>query len=146
VAIILNPVLRLGIRQQDALTIPEGGLPHEAVSAFIARAGAAWGARRDVIDQAQGPIAECLDTLVDSELSSGETLLTLGFDELALDARITWRGRPLLLSATRPTKQELLMDGDASARMAGYLIGRLASRVRSRAVDGIAELHLVFDH
>jgi xanthine permease XanP len=146
VAILLNPILRLGIRQQVELRIPAGGVPGEEVSRFIARAGAAWGARREVIDRAQGPIAECLDTLAAEGLSRGETLLTLGFNELALDARISWRGQALTLSATRPTKQEMLTDDDAPARMAGYLVSRLASQVRSRSSGDMSELHLIFDH
>jgi NCS2 family nucleobase:cation symporter-2 len=146
VAILLNPILRLGIRQQAVLEIPPDGLSHEKISAFISRAGAGWGARRDTIAQAQGPIAECLDTIVDSELARGPVRLTLGFNELQLDARITWRGEPLPLSKTRPTKEELLGDGDGAARMAGYLIGRLTSRVTSRAVDGLVDLRLMFDH
>jgi xanthine permease XanP len=146
VAILLNPILRLGIRQQVVLEIPPDGLPHEQIAAFISRAGAAWGARRDTIAQAQGPIAECLDTIVDSELARGPVRLTLGFNELQLDARITWRGEPLPLSKTRPTKEELLSGGDAAARMAGYLIGRLTSRVTSHAVDGLVDLRLMFDH
>jgi NCS2 family nucleobase:cation symporter-2 len=146
VAILLNPILRLGIRQQVVLDIPPEGLPHETVASFVAQAGAAWGARREVIEQAQGPIAECLDTLVDADLAAGAGRLALGFNELQLDARITWPGTKLPLSKTRPTKQELLTDDNAAVRMAGYLISRLSSRVTSRAENGMAEVHLVFDH
>ncbi|MEA2791214.1 MAG: xanthine permease XanP, partial [Acetobacteraceae bacterium] len=146
VAILLNPILRLGIRQQVVLDIPPDGLSHEEVAAFISRAGAGWGARRDTIAQAQGPIVECLDTIIDSELAVGAVRLTLGFNELQIDARITWHGTPLPLSKTRPTKEELLTGGDAAARMAGYLIGRLTSRVTSRTVDGSVDLHMIFDH
>lgn len=146
IAILLNPVLRLGIRQQVELDIPAGGLPQEDVAKFITRAGAAWGARRDVIEQAQGPIAECLDTLVDSNLAEGPARLRLRFNELQLDARISWRGAPLVLSTTPPTKQELVTDDTAAARMAGYLIRRLASRVTSRVVNGISQVDLRFDH
>jgi xanthine permease XanP len=146
IAILLNPLLRLGIRQQVKLTIPEGGLPHEEIIKFITRAGAAWGARRDVIERAQGVIAECLDALVDAELADGAVQLAVGFNELQLDARISWRGAPLVLANAPPTKQELLTDDAAAARMAGYLVGRLASRVTSRVVDGVAQVDLIFDH
>ena len=146
VAILLNPLLRLGIRQQVELTIPTGGLPHEEVFKFITRAGAAWGARRDVIDRAQGVIAECLDALVDAELAVGAVHLAVGFNELQLDSRISWHGAPLVLANSPPTKQELLTDDGAAARMAGFLIGRLASRVTSRVVNGMAQIDLAFDH
>ncbi len=145
-AILLNPILRLGIRQQVELVIPEGGMQHEDVAKFITQAGAAWGARRDVIERAQAPIAECLDTLVDAELAVGPVLLMLGFNELQLDAKITWRGSPLPLSNTPPTKEEMMTDAKAAVRMAGYLIGKLAGRVRSRFANGGGEIHLLFDH
>jgi xanthine permease XanP len=146
VAILLNPVLRLGIRQQVELAIPAGGLPHEDIVRFISRAGAAWGARRDVIERTERLIAECLDALIDAELAADTVLLTLGFNELQLEARITWRGEPLVLARSPPTKQELLTDDKAAARMAGFLIGRLASRVTSGVVKGMAQVHLILDH
>jgi NCS2 family nucleobase:cation symporter-2 len=145
-AILLNPILRLGIRQQVELVIPEGGMQHEDVAKFITQAGAAWGARRDVIERAQAPIAECLDTLVDAELAVGPVLLMLGFNELQLDAKITWRGSPLPLSSTPPTKEEMMTDAKSAVRMAGYLIGKLPGRVRSRFANGGGEIHLLFDH
>lgn len=146
VAIILNPILRLGIRQRVELVVPAGGLPHEDVAKFITGAGAAWGARRDVIERTQGIISECLDAVVDAELADGPVRLWLGFNELKLDARISWQGMPLFLSKTPPTKLELVTDDKAAARMAGYLIGRLASRVTTRVVNGLAEVRLTFDH
>jgi xanthine permease XanP len=99
-----------------------------------------------VIERAQAPIAECLDTLVDAELAVGPVLLMLGFNELQLDAKITWRGSPLPLSSTPPTKEEMMTDAKAAVRMAGYLIGKLAGRVRSRFANGGGEIHLLFDH
>jgi NCS2 family nucleobase:cation symporter-2 len=146
VGILLNPVLRLGIRQQVVLEAPPGGLPASAVADFIAEAGRGWGARRDVIAQVQGAIAECLDALIDADLPLAGVRLALGFNELELDARLSWRGAALPLCATRPTKQELLTDDAASARMAGYLISRLATHVSSRDLGEERELRLRFDH
>lgn len=146
VALLLNPVLRLGVRQTVKLAVPPGGLQHDAVTSFVGHAGAGWGARRDVIERAQGSLAECLDTLLDAGIALHGASLTLGFNELALDARIVWNGPPLTLSEHRPTKEELLADDDAVVRMAGYVISRLASRVTSRTDHSTSELHLVFDH
>ncbi len=146
VAILLNPLLRLGIRQQLQLVIPMEPVDHAAITGFIAQAGAAWGARREIIEQVQGSISECVDAIADAELAQGNSRLTLGFNELQLDARIAWKGRALELSATRPTKAELLADDSASARMAGYLVSRLASRAATRTDSEGAEIHLVFYH
>ena len=143
---LLNPLLRIGIRQTSELVVRSDGLQHDAVTSFVGRAGAGWGARRDVIERAQGSLAECLDTLLDTGIAGQGARLILGFNELALDARIIWQGPKLTLSERRPTKAELLDDDDAIIRMAGYVISRLASKVSS-GTDGVtSELHLVFDH
>ena len=146
VALLLNPLLRIGIRQTSELVVRSDGLQYDAVTSFVGRAGAGWGARRDVIERAQGSLAECLDTLLDTGIAGQGARLILGFNELALDARIIWQGPKLTLSERRPTKAELLDDDDAIIRMAGYVISRLASKVSS-GTDGVtSELHLVFDH
>ena len=146
VALLLNPLLRLGIRQTSELVVPSGGLQHDAVTSFVGRAGAGWGARRDVIERAQGSLAECLDTLLDTGIAEHGARLILGFNELALDARIIWHGPKLLLSERRPTKEELLTDDAATIRMAGYVISRMASKVSSGTDGATSDLHLVFDH
>ena len=59
---------------------------------------------------------------------------------MAPDARTTWHDR-LTLSATRPAKKELFAADEASARVAGYLIGRLAQP----ALEWRRGVALVFD-
>ena len=146
IALLLNPILRLGVRQQVQLVLPPEGLPSQEVSDFIARAGAAWGARRDIVLQVQNAILQCLETLTDAGLATGERRLRLSFDELRLDARLNWQGQQFPLGARRPTAEELLMDDDATIHMASYLIGRLASRVTSGSNGDQVELLLQFDH
>jgi xanthine permease XanP len=146
IALLLNPLLRLGVRQQVQLVLPAEGLPSQEVSDFIARAGAGWGARREIVLQVQSAILQCLETLTDAGLAQGERRLRLSFDELRLDARVSWRGRRFPLGAARPTAEQLLMDDEATTQMASYLIGRLASRVSSNANGEQAELLLQFDH
>jgi xanthine permease XanP len=146
VALLLNPVLRLGIRKRLTLTVPPGGLPSRDIADFITRAGSVWGARREVIEQAQGAIVECLDAIADAGLAEGDIRLMLTFNELQLDSSISWDGAPLQLSPTRPTKEEMLTDDNAAVRMAGYLINHLTSRVSSKFLNGTAEVRMVFDH
>jgi NCS2 family nucleobase:cation symporter-2 len=146
VAMLLNPVLRLGIRQQVALSLPQGGLAGADIGRFVTRAGAAWGARREVIERVKASVAECLDTLADAGLADGPVQLILGFNELHVDARIAWRGRPLRLAAAPPSREALMADEEAVAQMAGYLVRRLATRVSTRSTAGGEELLLVFEH
>ena len=96
--------------------------------------------------QVQDSVLQCLETLTEAGLAQGERRLRLSFDELRLDARLSWRGQPFPLGAARPTAEQLLLDEGATIRMASYLIGRLASRVTSTSSGGQSELLLQFDH
>lgn len=146
VALPLNLLLRIGVKQQVQLVLPAAGLASQDVADFIARAAAGWGARRDIVLQVQNAILQCLETLTEANLAQGERRLRLSFDELRLDARLSWRGQPFPLGAARPSAEQLLLDDDATVQMASYLIGRLASRVSSSSSGGGSELLLQFDH
>ena len=51
-AVLLNLVFRLGVRQTERLRVAPDAIASAEVEAFMEARGAAWGARRDVIDRA----------------------------------------------------------------------------------------------
>jgi NCS2 family nucleobase:cation symporter-2 len=146
VAILLNAVLRLGVRRSVSLSVPVEGIAHQAVEDFVMRAGAAWGARRDVAQRAVHLLASCLDALAASGCARGPITATLGFDELRLDLRITWPGAPIELATRPPTADEMVDDPAAAARLAGFLLRRLSDRARIRHKDGTSAIELHLDH
>jgi xanthine permease XanP len=145
-ALLLNAVLRIGIRKQVTMTVPPGEVPHVQLADFITRAGRSWGARPDVIARTAELSAWCVDAIVGHRLAEGEVTVALGFDELRIDLQISYRGPPLDLAATPPTAEELLADDGGAAKLAGYMIGRRATRARIRQRDGTTQLSVVIDH
>lgn len=146
VALLLNAALRFGVRRQVTLALPDAGAHGEEVEAFVTRAGAAWGARRDVIARAAYLAAAALDAVAVGEVARGEVTLTLGFDETRIDLRIAWQGPPLELVDKAPTEAEILEDEGGTARLAGFLLRGLSDRLRQRSRDGMTEVTLHLDH
>ncbi|PWS37931.1 hypothetical protein DFH01_01030 [Falsiroseomonas bella] len=145
VAIGLNAILRIGIRRQMEIVLPARDMPHRELADFVARAGAAWGARRDVLTRVEEQIVWCVDSIAGFGLAEGDVAVRIGFDELRIDVTIAYRGPPLELSQVAPTADEMLTEAGA-AKLAGHMILKRATRASVRSRDGGTELRLVFDH
>ncbi|WP_270937312.1 uracil-xanthine permease family protein [Falsiroseomonas oryzae] len=146
VAVALNAVLRIGVRREVSMSVPARDVPHDALSDFVMRAGAAWGARRDVLTRAAEQITWCVDTIAGFGLTEGEVTVRIGFDEFRIDVRISYAGPPIALSATAPTADEMLADEGAPARLAGHMIRRRANKATVRHRGGVTQLDIVLDH
>ena len=58
---------------------------------------------------------------------------------------LSYRGNLLSLMTHRPTHEEMLNDENAVMQMAGYLLYRLADKVRTRHDGERCELRLIFN-
>jgi NCS2 family nucleobase:cation symporter-2 len=145
VAIGLNAVLRIGIRRVLQMVVPARDVPHRELADFVERAGAAWGARRDVLARVEEQIVWCVDSIAGFGLADSDLAVRIGFDELRIDVTIAYRGPPLELSRVAPTAEEMLTEAGA-AKLAGHMILKRATRASLRSRDGRTELRLVFDH
>lgn len=65
VALLLNLVFRVGIRQRGVLTIDPANYNLDTLSDFMQEKGAAWGARRDVILRAAHALQQLIESVVD---------------------------------------------------------------------------------
>ena len=92
--------------------------------------GAAWGARRDVIDRAGFDLAQSIETIVDSGVATGPLEIEASFDEFSLDLRVSYDGPPLELPEVRPSNEEIMASEEGARRLAGFMLRRLR---RSRA-------------
>lgn len=146
VAIALNALLRIGVRQQVGIVIPARETGGVALWDFVMSAGASWGARADVVTRVATAIAWCGDALAAADLARSDLTVTIGFDEHRIDVRITYEGPPIVLSPTAPSALELLEDETAPARLAGHMVARLAERLSVRERSGTTELRFALDH
>jgi NCS2 family nucleobase:cation symporter-2 len=146
VALILNALFRIGVRRRQRLTVDPAGIDAGAVHDFMEAQGAAWGARRDVIDRASFNLTQSIETIVDSCEPQGPLEVEASFDEFNLDLRVSYTGAPLELPEHRPTNEEIMASEDGQRRLAGFMLRRYADRVQAAHRGGRSTLAFHFDH
>jgi xanthine permease XanP len=145
-ALILNLVFRVGVRRNATMTVEPDSIDPIKIEQFMELQGAAWGARRDVIDRTRFNLIQSIDTLAASGVASGPFELSASFDEFRLDVRISYAGMPLELPAERPSPEEIVESDAGERRLAGFLLRRFADRVSATQKDGRATILFHFDH
>ena len=145
-ALLLNLVFRLGVRQSRKLLVDPGGVDPGAIETFMETQGAAWGARRDVIDRAGFDLQQSIETIVDACAPAGPLEIEARFDEFNLDVRVSYDGLPLELPERRPTNEEIMASDDGARRLAGFLLRKYADRVEAAHKAGRSTILFHFDH
>jgi NCS2 family nucleobase:cation symporter-2 len=146
VALSLNALFRLGVRRTATLEVVPGPVSSKTLRRFMEKHGAAWGARRDVIELAAFNLAQSIETLRASKVARGPLAVTATFDEFNLDVRVAYDGPPLELPDVRPTPEEVLDGHDGERRLAGYLLRRCADSVAVTRDGDRSTLLFHFDH
>jgi len=142
-AVVLNLIMRLGVRQRVALKLAAGQTDRREVEQFLSQQGSRWAARRDVMNRAIFCAMQVLDVIGDPP---GGVTIAASFDEFNLDLRVGYRGSPLVIPETRPSPREILSSDEGERLLAGYLLRRSADRISSSATAAGAEIHLHYDH
>lgn len=160
VVIALNLLFRMGTsrRARQVLDAPDGATSLQLhMTEFVETQGAAWGARRDVVQRAALAALEGAEAIV-AQGNRQVTAISGSFDEFNLDIEIEHSGDALALpgsgSARAPLPTMTLLDADAAdfdaamQGLSGVLLRHLADRVSVRAAEGraAATLRLHFDH
>ena len=145
-ALLLNILFRLGVRRAVKLTVDPAAVDPEKIEQFMETQGAAWGARRDVIDRARFNLIQSVETIVESCDPRGPVEIEAGFDEFNLDVRVSYEGPPLDLPEQRPSHEEIIASEEGQRRLAGFLLRRHADRVRTSFDAGRSTILFHFDH
>jgi len=160
VVIALNLLFRMGTSQRarKALDLPDGAASLQLrITEFVEAQGAAWGARRDVVQRAAMAALEGAEAIVAQDTRK-VTAISGSFDEFNLDIEIEHSGAALALtepgSTGKPQQTTDLLDADtaefdaALLGLSGVLLRHLADRVNARNAEGNkpATLRLHFDH
>jgi NCS2 family nucleobase:cation symporter-2 len=142
-AVLLNLVMRIGVRQRETLQLaltPERGA---LAAQFLAEQGARWAARRDVVERARFCLLQALEVLGEP---SGGIGIEASFDEFNLDLRIHYSGAPLVLPERQPDRSEILASDAGEQLLAGFLLRRSADRVQVTHRSGRSTILFHFDH
>lgn len=152
--IVLNLLFRIGTSQRAAQSLQSASPTlHADITGLVETWGAAWGARRNVVQRAAIAALEAAEAVA----AQGRQLTGMrgSFDEFNLDLEMLHTGAPLALSSgpAAPASAALL-DGDDSAidaalaNVSGQLLRHLADRVSTADNVGTGEamLRLHFEH
>jgi NCS2 family nucleobase:cation symporter-2 len=142
-AVVLNLVMRIGVRQRETLRLdPAGDGSVEAIR-FLDEQGARWAARRDVVDRARFCLRQALEVLGSPD---GGIEIEASFDEFNLDLRVHYAGAPLVMPQHQPQRDEILASDAGEQLLAGYLLRRSADRVQATHRAGRSTILFHFDH
>lgn len=145
-AVALNLVFRLGTSKTATVAVaPELAGIAEAVR-FLERSGAAWGARRQVIQRAEGAVSELLETVVLGNLAQGPVTFQARFDEYNVDVVALYPGAPFPAAGESPSPEQLLDDDGAPALLAGLLLRQYADKATFDTQHGQQRISLHFEH
>jgi NCS2 family nucleobase:cation symporter-2 len=146
IALLLNALFRIGMRNRAAIEIAPGPGAHDAVRAFLEQQGGKWGARRDVVERAIFGTAQAEESIVEHCDVQGPVSVEASFDEFNLDIRLSWQGDDFVLPEGRPTDEEIRETDEGLRLLAGFLIQRNADRVRASRKGDRAVLEFHFQH
>ena len=145
-ALALNGLFRIGLRQQATLSFEATSYRVDALTSFIEHHGAEWGARRDVMMRMAAALDQLVDTVNAHCRPTGPLSLTVSFDEFKVAAELDYDGVALLLPNERPSVDAIVDSEDGVLRLAGYLIRRSVERVGTTARQGRCQVQLAFEH
>ena len=146
IAIILNLVMRIGVKQRITATIDPAGRISDQVFTLMERQGEAWAARSEVIHRMAMVLTQTCELVIEEARTSGPVMVTVSFDEYNLDAEVSYTGTPLPLPEKRPSEEDILNDPSAMLLLGGYLIRSQADRASSSASGGLAVLKIHMEH
>ena len=145
-ALLLNLVFRLGVRRTQTLEVDPLAVDAARIEEFMQTHGAAWGARRDVIERARFNLMQSIELLADSGVTQKTMTVAVSFDEFNLDVRVSYDGVPLELPDKRPTNDEIIASYEGQYRLAGYMLRNLADRVQVSNRTGRTTVAFHFVH
>lgn len=142
-AVLLNLIMRIGVRQRVTMKLDAGPVNRDTIERFLTEQGGRWGARRDIISRAIFGVVQVLEVVGD--VPEG-TEIEASFDEFNLDVRVRYKGMPLIIPERKPTPREIIASEEGERLLAGYLLRQSADRINCKASGIMTEVQLHYDH
>jgi NCS2 family nucleobase:cation symporter-2 len=142
-AVLLNLIMRIGVRQRVTMKHDAGHVNRDTIEQFLTEQGGRWGARREIVSRAIFGIVQLLEVVGD--VPKG-TEVEANFDEFKLEVRVRYRGVPLIIPERKPTPREIIASEEGERLLAGYLLRQSADRINCKTSGTMAEVQLHYDH
>jgi len=143
--IVLNLVMRIGIKKKVSISLKSGKDSAETILPFIEKQGSTWGARKDVMIKAASALNEFMEVSTMINLNNPEVEVTARFDEFNLDVEITYSGAPVNIPDVRPETDIILNTTTGAVNFALFMIKQLADNITisSKKDHTVISLHFV---
>jgi NCS2 family nucleobase:cation symporter-2 len=145
-AVALNLVFRLGVAQQRTLVLRPGTDSCDKLISFLETLGGAWGARREVMNQASAALNEFFQSTSTLGLAEGPITIEVSFDEFNLDIDIHYDGALPSFPDAPPSAETLLTKVNSVADLSGFLIRQSVDRIKADRKGNHCWIQLHFDH
>jgi xanthine permease XanP len=142
-AVLLNLIMRIGVRQRVTLKLDAGHVDRDTIEQFLTEQGGRWAARRDIISRAIFGVVQLLEVV--GGVPEGSQI-EASFDEFNLDVRVRYKGAPLIIPERKPTPREIIASDEGERLLAGYLLRQSADRISCKASGHTTEVQLHYDH
>ncbi len=142
-AVLLNLLMRIGVRQRVTMKLDAGNVDRETIEEFLSEQGGRWAARRDIVSRAIFGVVQTLEVVGDVQEG---TEIEATFDEFNLDVRVRYKGAPLIIPERKPTPREIIASEEGERLLAGYLLSQSADRINCRPYGNMTEVQLHYDH
>ena len=142
-AVLLNLLMRIGVRQRVTMKLDAGNVDRETIEEFLSEQGGRWAARRDIVSRAIFGVVQTLEVVGDVQEG---TEIEATFDEFNLDVRVRYTGAPLIIPERKPTPREIIASEEGERLLAGYLLSQSADRINCRPYGNMTEVQLHYDH
>ncbi len=144
--VVLNLLLRIGIKKRVQESFVVSTTRSDDVFAFFEKQGGSWGARREIIQQAAAAVSEFMDNAHGLSIQGDEVEVTASFDEINLDIELGFMGETLELPPGPPSQERIVQDKKAVAELSLWLTTQYADDAKAREEGDRQTLHLHFDH
>jgi NCS2 family nucleobase:cation symporter-2 len=144
--VILNLVFRIGISKQKRFSVQPEMTSLRTISDTIEEQGAAWGARKDVVERVKTVLNEFMESLIGLDLAREKVTIDIVFDEMNLNIVIIYEGELIDFEAIRPTESELLKDQRAVFRLSSLIIRQQVDRIKVDRKNGKCRVVFHFEH
>jgi len=141
-AVILNLIMRIGIRQKETVTFADGADSARA-DELLKMLGERWGMHHSTGPRAVTGLTEAMELI--GPLAERPIDCTISYNELTLALTFSYEGQPAVLPDRMPDAEQLMEAPDGVSLMSGWIVRRTCDHSSVTSSGGRQQLQLVFD-
>jgi xanthine permease XanP len=142
--VLLNLIMRIGIKRKASVQLDKQDLNTERIFQFIEEKGQLWGARQEIMTRISFAISEIIEKIYRQNKEEVVIDTDITFDEYKLEVVMEYRGELIKLSHEEPSGIEKI--GESIEALSGYLISRYCDRIKVSEKKGKSKIIIHFEH